>query len=176
MPCIAVDAMGGDSGLQVTVPGAVQAARDTGISVRLVGDEALIRAELGKLDVSGLDIDVEHTSQVVGMEDKPSEVLRRKKDSSIHVAMRMVKEGRADGVVSAGNSGATMACGSQPCSGTSAALTPTPAISSQKIRISAPRWSSTRPWTKPVAVNSSVPARLYSQRVPASSRAPPVRV
>lgn len=111
MPCIAVDAMGGDSGAQVAVPGAVQAARDTGIAIRLVGDESIIRAELDKLDVSGLDIGVVHTSQIVGMEDKPSEVLRRKKDSSIHVAMRLVKEGDADGAVSAGNSGAVMACG-----------------------------------------------------------------
>lgn len=111
MPCIAVDAIGGDSGAQVAVPGAVQAARDTGIAIRLVGDETIIKAELDKLDVSGLDIGVVHTSQIVEMEDKPSEVLRRKKDSSIHVAMRLVKEGEADGAVSAGNSGAVMACG-----------------------------------------------------------------
>lgn len=103
--------MGGDSGPRVTVPGAVQAARDTGISIRLVGDEAAILAELDKLDANGLNITVVHASQVAGMQEKPSEVLRRKKDSSIHVGVRLVKEGDCDGVVSAGNSGATVACG-----------------------------------------------------------------
>ena len=110
-PCIAVDAMGGDSGPQVTVPGAVQAARETGISVCLIGDEPALAAELEKLDAAGLDVRIVHAPQVAGMQDKPSEVLRRKKDCSIQVAMRLVKDGDADGVVSAGNSGATMACG-----------------------------------------------------------------
>ncbi len=110
-PRIAVDAMGGDFGPSVIVPGALAAARANGLSLLLVGDPAQIEAELAKHPTKNLSIEVVPASQVVSMEDKPSEILRRKKDSSIHVACRLVKEGRADGVVSAGNSGATLACG-----------------------------------------------------------------
>jgi glycerol-3-phosphate acyltransferase PlsX len=109
-PRIAVDAMGGDFGPQVVVPAAVQAARD-GIAVVLVGDAERIETELLRLDTAGLDITVRAASQVVEMDDKPADALRRKKDSSIQVACRCVTEGVADGVVSAGNSGATVACG-----------------------------------------------------------------
>jgi glycerol-3-phosphate acyltransferase PlsX len=109
-PRIAVDAMGGDFGPQVVVPAAVQAARG-GIAVVLVGDAERIETELLRLDTAGLDITVRAASQVVEMDDKPADALRRKKDSSIQVACRCVTEGVADGVVSAGNSGATVACG-----------------------------------------------------------------
>ncbi len=109
-PRIAVDVMGGDFGPQIAVPGAVDAARE-GIAVALVGDEDRINQELARFDVEGLDITVVHASQVVEMDDKPADALRRKKDSSIQVACRLVKKGEADGVVSAGNSGATVACG-----------------------------------------------------------------
>ena len=71
----------------------------------------MIRVELEKLDAEKYDVDVVHSSQVVTMGDKPADAIRKKKDSSIQVACRLVKEGRADGVVSAGNSGATVACG-----------------------------------------------------------------
>ncbi|BCS88368.1 phosphate acyltransferase PlsX [Pseudodesulfovibrio sediminis] len=109
-PRIAVDAMGGDFGPSVVVPAAVDAARE-GIAIALVGDEERVNAELAKCDADGLDIQVVHASQVVEMDDKPADALRRKKDSSIQVACRMVKQGEAHGVVSAGNSGATVACG-----------------------------------------------------------------
>ncbi|MBG0789438.1 MAG: phosphate acyltransferase PlsX [Desulfovibrionaceae bacterium] len=109
-PRIAVDAMGGDFGPRIVVPAAVQAARE-GVSIILVGDEELVRAELAGCRTDGLDIRVVHASQVVEMDDKPSDALRRKKDSSIQVACRLVKDGEADGVISAGNSGATVACG-----------------------------------------------------------------
>lgn len=109
-PRIAVDAMGGDFGPQVVVPGAVDAARE-GIGIALVGDEDIINQELAKLDTVGLDIEVVPASQVVEMDDKPADALRRKRDSSIQVACKHVKAGQADGVVSAGNSGATVACG-----------------------------------------------------------------
>ncbi|ADU63794.1 MAG: phosphate acyltransferase PlsX [Pseudodesulfovibrio sp.] len=110
VPRIAVDAMGGDFGPHVVVPAAVQAARN-GIAVVLVGDAERIESELSRLNTAGLDITVRAASQVVEMDDKPSDALRRKKDSSIQVACRCVTEGVADGVVSAGNSGATVACG-----------------------------------------------------------------
>ena len=109
-PRIAVDAMGGDFGPSVVVPAAVEAARE-GISIILVGDEERVKAELSVCDAQGLDIRVVHASQVVEMDDKPGDALRRKKDSSIQVACRLVKQGEANGVVSAGNSGASVACG-----------------------------------------------------------------
>lgn len=110
-PRIAVDAMGGDFGPQVVVKGALAAAREQGLALLLVGDAARVEKELSALDVRGLDIEIQHASQVVDMDEKPSDALRRKKDSSITVACRLVKEGRADGVVSAGHSGATVASG-----------------------------------------------------------------
>ena len=111
IPRIAVDAMGGDLGPSVVVPGAVQAAREANLALTLVGREDEVRAELSRLDLSGLDVSVLHSPEMAGMDEKPSDILRRKKDSSIHMACRLVKEGKADGVVSAGNSGATVACG-----------------------------------------------------------------
>ncbi len=110
-PRIAVDAMGGDFGPSVVVPGAVEAARARNIRLVLVGDSARIGAELDAIDASGLAVEVVHTSQVAEMTDKPTDVVRRKKDSSIVVANRLVKDGGADGVVSAGHTGATLACG-----------------------------------------------------------------
>ncbi len=109
-PRIAVDAMGGDRGPRIAVRAAVDAARE-GIAVLLVGDETILHEELNKLNHEGLDVKIVHASQVVEMDDKPADALRRKKDSSIQVACRQVKSGEADGVVSAGNSGATVACG-----------------------------------------------------------------
>ena len=110
-PRIAVDAMGGDFGPSVVVPGAIEAARARNIRLVLVGDSALIGAELDAIDASGLAVEVVHSSQVAEMTDKPADVVRRKKDSSIVVANRLVKDGAADGVVSAGHTGATLACG-----------------------------------------------------------------
>ncbi|EPR44782.1 Phosphate acyltransferase [Desulfovibrio sp. X2] len=110
-PRIAVDAMGGDFGPSVVLPGAIEAARHRNIRLVLVGDSARIEAELEKMDVSGLAIEVVHATQMAEMTDKPTDVVRRKKDASIVVACRLVKEGHADGVVSAGHTGATLACG-----------------------------------------------------------------
>jgi phosphate acyltransferase len=108
---IAVDAMGGDNAPKVEVAGAVSAARDFSISIILVGDRDLLTAELAQHNTSGLDITIKHASEVVGMHDSASDAIRKKKDSSIRVAFELVKAGEADAVVSAGNSGATMAAG-----------------------------------------------------------------
>lgn len=110
-PCIAVDAMGGDFGPSVVVRGALEALRGNDLRVILVGRESEVRAELAAANAEDADVEVVHAEQVIAMEDKPSDALRRKKNSSIQIAFRLVKEGRADGVVSAGNSGATLACG-----------------------------------------------------------------
>jgi glycerol-3-phosphate acyltransferase PlsX len=109
-PRIAVDAMGGDFGPHVVVPGALHAAKAGKAEIILVGDEAAIRAQLGRFDAKGLPVSIVHASQVVEMVEKPSEALRRKKDSSIQVACNLVRDGQADGVISAGHSGATLAC------------------------------------------------------------------
>ncbi len=108
---VAVDAMGGDNAPVVEVEGAVAAAREFGISVILVGDTDRLRHELAKHDCNGLDIVVQHAGEVVGMHDSASDAVRKKKDSSIRVAFDLVKQGQAAAVVSAGNSGATMAAG-----------------------------------------------------------------
>lgn len=108
---VAVDAMGGDNAPVIEVEGAVVAAREYGIPITLVGDTDRLRQELAKHNVQGLDITIHHASEVVGMHDAASDAVRRKKDSSIRVAYELVKAGAADAVVSAGNSGATMAAG-----------------------------------------------------------------
>jgi len=110
-PRIAVDAMGGDIGPSVVVPGAVSAAKKNGIDLILVGKPGEIEDELGKLDTGGLAIEVVEATEIATMKDKPTDVVRRKKDSSIYVACRLVRDGNADGFVSAGNTGATLACG-----------------------------------------------------------------
>jgi glycerol-3-phosphate acyltransferase PlsX len=108
---VAVDAMGGDHAPVVEVEGAVAAAREFAIPVTLVGDTDRLRQELAKHDCQGLDIIIQHAAEVVGMHDSASDAVRKKKDSSIRVAFELVKQGAADAVVSAGNSGATMAAG-----------------------------------------------------------------
>jgi glycerol-3-phosphate acyltransferase PlsX len=108
---VAVDAMGGDNAPAVEVEGAVAAAREFGIPVTLVGDTARLSLELEKFDCDGLDILLRHAGEIVGMHDAASDAVRKKKDSSIRVAFELVRAGEADAVVSAGNSGATMAVG-----------------------------------------------------------------
>lgn len=108
---VAVDVMGSDNAPAIEVAAAVQAARNWGFSIILVGDQTRIAAELLTHDHHGLSLEVQHASEVVGMDDSASDAVRKKKDSSIRVAFDLVKAGRAHAVVSAGNSGATMAAG-----------------------------------------------------------------
>jgi len=103
--------MGGDNAPSVVIEGAVAAARRWKIPIVLVGDTPQIEAELAKHDCSGLEFSVVHATEVVGMHDSASDAVRKKKDSSIRVAFELVKNGDAQAVVSAGNSGATMAAG-----------------------------------------------------------------
>ncbi len=107
---IALDAMGGDYAPAATVEGAIDAlAENNGISVVLVGDEPAIKTEIEKKKYSGSQVTVRHASQVVEMDESPLTAIRRKKDSSIKVAIDLVKDGHADAMVSAGNSGVVMA-------------------------------------------------------------------
>ena len=108
---IAIDAMGGDDAPRAIVAGTVQAARENpSVSeLFLVGDQAAIQAELDQCGSVPSSIKVLHASEVVGMDERPAIAIRRKKDSSIGRAVEMVKEGRADAVFSAGNTGAAVA-------------------------------------------------------------------
>ena len=108
MITIAVDAMGGDHAPHPEVEGSVLAARELGVRVLLVGPPAVIRAELAKHAPANLPIEVVSASEVITMEDHPAQAFRRKKDSSVHVAARLVREAKAHGMVSAGNTGAVM--------------------------------------------------------------------
>jgi glycerol-3-phosphate acyltransferase PlsX len=103
---IAIDAMGGDRAPEEVVKGALAAARDFGVGVTLVGDETAIREHLPAQLPAG--VEVQHASQVLEMGEAPTQV-RRKKDSSIAVATRLHKEGHAQAVLSAGNTGAAAA-------------------------------------------------------------------
>jgi glycerol-3-phosphate acyltransferase PlsX len=108
---IALDAMGGDHGPEVTVPAAIDSvSRYPNLHLILVGDEAKLRAELDRgRSAFGDRIQVRHASEMVEMHETPSKALRGKKDSSMRVAINMVKDGTADACVSAGNTGALMA-------------------------------------------------------------------
>ena len=110
MLTIAVDAMGGDHAPKSEVEGAIQAVASLGVRVILVGLEDVVRSELEKHPQSaGLPIEVRHASEFITMEDSAAKVSRAKKDSSVRVASRLVRDGVAQGVVSAGNTGAVMA-------------------------------------------------------------------
>lgn len=106
---VAVDAMGGDNAPRIEVEGAVSAARQWGIPITLVGKRDVLESELSRHHVSGLDIAIVHASEVVGMHDSASDAVRKKRDSSVRVSFDLVRNGEAAAVVSAGNSGATMA-------------------------------------------------------------------
>jgi phosphate acyltransferase len=107
---IAIDVMGGDHGPTVTVPGAgIAASRHPGVSFLLVGDEAKIAPELAKVAALVGRATIKHTDQIVAMDAKPSQALRRGRGTSMGLALEAVREGHADFAVSAGNTGALMA-------------------------------------------------------------------
>jgi glycerol-3-phosphate acyltransferase PlsX len=101
--------MGGDRGPEVTVEGAVAAARELGSTVILVGNEVVLRDHLARHDVRGLAMTVQHAPEAVEMGENPMSALRKKKRSSIRIGLEMVKKGEAEAFVSAGNTGAVMA-------------------------------------------------------------------
>jgi len=108
MTTIALDAMGGDHAPRAEVEGALLAARELGVRVVLVGLEEKVRQELGRHRHRGLPVEILHAAEVVTMRDSPSQAFRRKKESSLHVAARCVRDGQADALVTAGNTGAAM--------------------------------------------------------------------
>jgi glycerol-3-phosphate acyltransferase PlsX len=105
---IALDAMGGELGPEEMVAGAIQAVDESDLEVALIGDETVLSSIVRKRSAPS-GVLIIHASQTVSMDESPFEAIRKKKDSSIVVAFEHVKNGQADAVVSAGNSGATMA-------------------------------------------------------------------
>jgi glycerol-3-phosphate acyltransferase PlsX len=101
--------MGSDEHPGPDVAGAVLAARQFGDAIILVGDRPRIEAELAAYETAGLPLEIVHTAEAIGMKDSPAAAARDKRESSMHVGLRLVREGSADAFVSAGNSGAVLA-------------------------------------------------------------------
>ncbi len=108
---IVIDAMGGDNAPVATVKGAVEAVKSYNIDVILTGNESMIEEQLAKYDYAREKIEIVHCSEIITNEDKPVSAIREKKDSSMAVALKLVKEKKADAIVSAGNTGALLAGG-----------------------------------------------------------------
>ncbi len=106
---IAVDAMGGDFAPREIVAGAVEACRELGVDLLVVGNEIEVQNELKRHATSGLKLEVVPASEAIAMDEHPATAVKRKKDSSLVVANRLVKDGTAAAVISAGNTGAAMA-------------------------------------------------------------------
>jgi glycerol-3-phosphate acyltransferase PlsX len=111
LPLIGIDAMGGDSGPSVVVPGTVMALEEFPgrFRVVLLGDEGTIRAELAKVDAKNLPIELVHAPERVEMDEPPATILRRKPNSSLAIATQLQKEKMLDAFFSAGSTGAVVA-------------------------------------------------------------------
>src|SRR6266511_3479878 len=106
---IAVDAMGADRAPKPEIEGAILAARHYQVRVLLVGQREAVTAELAHHpEAARLPIELVHASEFIGMDEKASQAVKTKRDSSMRVALRLVKDGTAQGFVSAGNTGAAM--------------------------------------------------------------------
>lgn len=106
---IAVDAMGSDYAPEQIVLGAIEAAKEYQCEIILVGDQEQIEKVLHKNDINGLNITIRHASEVIGMHEHPGAAVRKKKDSSVVVAARLVKEKECVAAISAGSTGAGVA-------------------------------------------------------------------
>jgi len=106
---IAIDAMGGDYAPQEIVKGAVMGAKEHNVEVILVGPMEQIEKELAKYDRSGVNIEIVHTSEYLIEGEHPAYALRQKRNASILVATKLVKEGKADAVIGAGPTGGVVA-------------------------------------------------------------------
>ncbi|MGD2206884.1 MAG: phosphate acyltransferase PlsX [Anaerolineae bacterium] len=106
---IVVDAMGGDHAPEMVVEGVVQAARELDLQLILVGQQTAIQAELKKHNTAGLNLTLQHASEVIEMDEHPAAAVKSKKDSSMVVGMELVKRREADAFYTAGNSGGALA-------------------------------------------------------------------
>jgi glycerol-3-phosphate acyltransferase PlsX len=109
MTTIALDAMGGDNAPRAEVEGSILAARELGVRVMLVGKQEILREELRRHEHRDLPVEIVNATDVITMKDSPMQAFRKKRNSSAHVAAKLVRDGAADGFVSAGNTGAIMA-------------------------------------------------------------------
>ena len=109
MITIALDAMGSDSAPRPEVEGAILASREFEVRVLLIGQPTALKTELARHKKRGAEIEIVSASEVIAMGDAPLQAYRKKKDSSMHVAARLVKSGDAQAIVTAGNTGAAMA-------------------------------------------------------------------
>ncbi len=105
---IAVDAFGGDHAPLEIIKGSAQAVKELGIEIVLVGNEEIIKKTIEENNIPTDGFSYHHTDVVITMEDDPMTAVRSKKNSSMSLAMRLVKDGEADAMVSAGNSGALL--------------------------------------------------------------------
>jgi len=110
---VAVDAMGGDFAPAEIVSGAVQAAKDLGVEIILAGPKSDVEKELSKFDITTLPIQLAEASEIIEDGEQPAIAVMRKPNSSMAVATRLVKEGKADAMISAGSTGAVMVCALQ---------------------------------------------------------------
>ena len=110
---ISVDAMGGDFAPEELIKGSVQGAREHNVGIIFVGPENVIKAELAKNDISGLDIEIEHTDEYLLEGEHPAFAMRKKRKASIMVATKLVRDGRAEAVVGVGPTGGVFAAALQ---------------------------------------------------------------
>ena len=110
---ISVDAMGGDFAPEEIIKGSVQGAREHNVGIIFVGPEEVIKAELTKYDISGLNIEIEHTDEYLVEGEHPAFAMRKKRKASIMVATKLVRDGRAEAVVGVGPTGGVFAAALQ---------------------------------------------------------------
>lgn len=108
---IVIDGMGGDNAPKSNVEGVVNAIKEYNVDLIITGDKDTLEKEFSNYEFDRSKLEIVHTSEIIENEDKPVKAIRSKKDSSMVVALRLVKEGRADAVISAGNTGALLAGG-----------------------------------------------------------------
>lgn len=108
---IVIDGMGGDNAPKSNVEGAVNAIKEYNVDLIITGDKEILEKEFSNYEFDRSKLEIVHTTEIIENEDKPVKAIRAKKDSSMVVALKMVKEGKADAIISAGSTGALLAGG-----------------------------------------------------------------
>ncbi len=108
---IVIDGMGGDNAPKSNVEGVVNAIKEYAVDLIITGDKDILEKEFSNYEFDRSKLEIVHTTEIIENEDKPVKAIRSKKDSSMVVALKLVKENKADAVVSAGNTGALLAGG-----------------------------------------------------------------
>lgn len=108
---IVIDGMGGDNAPKSNVEGVVNAIKEYNVDLIITGDKEILEKEFSNYEFDKSKLEIVHTTEIIENEDKPVKAIRAKKDSSMVVALKMVKEGKADAIISAGSTGALLAGG-----------------------------------------------------------------